>query len=286
MDKIIKLPIPIFEDESILCQEVEIKEPTASIIADTRKMYEASDDFGAVLFFVSSCIVSMKLENDTEETDYNRIKSLCRKMPYRTAEYLSIKILLLSHDDDAVEGTYPCPRCGGVCICEIKKDKSTGEVIYDTRDFIHQLEVKYLDEYSEIEIELEYPIELTSTRGQHTEVIESVKEFSFRHPTLEDAIKGSKRVADKKDSIRQQFGIYVEAITKVDGEIADNKWKNNYGMLIFNKMNFYKDFKSISQKVSEYGINKRVLRTCENCGKEWYAILNTSNFFDLEARFM
>jgi predicted RNA-binding Zn-ribbon protein involved in translation (DUF1610 family) len=188
--------------------------------------------------------------------------------------------MLLRHSEDGVEGVYYCPRCGQKVICEAKKEN--GEIVSDTRDFIKQLSVTFADGLVNIFYKFNEPIEIKTTDGRVLEIIES---FTMRHPTLSDCMAAVKKV-DKRDELRQQFQIYVECLVEINGQVTDNKFRNNYGLLMFDKADLDTDVYEISKLVNQYGMDKRVDRTCPNCGKEWKSILNTSNFFDLEAPHM
>jgi hypothetical protein len=276
---IIKLPIPIYHNNEVFCDEIEIKKPNAGCIADTKKMSDSGDMYGAIAFFISSCTEAMTTKNGTL-VDRMIIKTTTRNMPYRSAEYVFTQIMLLRHPDDGIEGVYSCPRCGERLVCEAKKDPVSGELITDTRDFVHELDVTFAEGLVNIEYALEEPVVIKTTDGR---TLESIESFVMRHPTLADAIAGSRRT-DKSDDLRSQFGIYIECLVEVNGQVVDNKWKNSYGMLLFERADLDKDIVAISKLVNQYGMEKRKSRKCPACGKEWRSIVNTSNFFDLEAQ--
>ena len=100
--------------------------------------------------------------------------------------------------------------------------------------------------------------------------------------SIADAISGSRK-SDKSDKLRTQFAIYTEALVDINGSPVDSQWKNRYGALFFDRLDPEGDLLTITNKVNEFGMEKRVLRICKECGKEWRSIINTSNFFDSEA---
>jgi len=275
---IIKLPIPIYHNNEVFCDEMEIKKPNAGCIADTKKIYDTGDQYGAIAFFISSCTESLTTSNGANE-DKSVIKNMVRHMPYRSAEYVFTQIMLARHSDDGVEGVYYCPRCKTAVISEARKDPVSGEMLTDTRDFLHDLTVTFVSGLSNISYSLQEPIVIKSTMGQE---LASMESLVMRHPTLADSMAGVKR-ANNRDELRQQFGIYVEALVEVNGKEIDNQWRNNYGIMAFERMDIDTDLMEISKLVNQYGMDKRVPKVCPNCGKEWRAVLNTSNFFDLEA---
>ena len=136
--------------------------------------------------------------------------------------------------------------------------------------------------YRETVHPFEEPIEIKS-KG---EVIEMIENFEIRYPTLADCMKAEARLGHS-DTIRTQFNIYAEAIEKVNGQEADAKWKNRYGMLLFENMrNFRTDFKKIDSSMSKYGMKMQIEKQCPKCGKQWEAEVNTSSFFESALRSM
>lgn len=277
----IKLPIPVYFNDEVYCESVEIKKPTAGVIADTKKLADTGDHYGAIAFFISSCIEGLQTKNGLNE-DKSVIKNTVRNMPYRSAEYVFTHIMLLRHSDDGVEGIYTCPRCRTQIICEAKKDRITGEMLTDTRDFINQLPVYFAEGLVNISHEFHDPIVIKTVDGK---ILETIESLLMRHPTLADAMSGVRR-ADKSDGLRGQFGIYVESLVEINGKEVDSKWRNAYGMMMFERADLDNDIIELTGKVNEYGMEKKVLRICPNCSKEWRSTVNTSNFFDLEAQLM
>lgn len=272
----ITLPIPIYFNNEVYSNSIEIKKPNAGCIADTKKLSDAGDQYGAIAFFISSCIEAIETKTDMV-TDRGMIKNAVRNMPYRSAEYVFIKIMLLRHSDDGVEGVYNCPRCRTQIVCEAIKEN--GEIIKDTRDFIKDMPVKFIDGLSNISYTFTEPIVIKATDGS---VLQTIESFVMRHSTLGDAISGIKR-ADARDDLRSQFGIYVESLVEVNGDVVDSRFKGTYGMLMFERADLDTDIIEISKLVNEFGMDKRVTKRCPNCEKEWRSIVNTSNFFALEA---
>jgi len=275
----IKLPIPIYFNNEVFSDSIEIKKPNAGCIADTKKIADTGDQYGAIAFFIASCIEGIITKNDLV-TDKGIIKNAVRNMSYRSAEYVFTQIMLLRHSDDGVEGVYYCPRCKTQIVCEARKEN--GEIVHDTRDFIKQLQTTFADGLVNISYSFVEPIEIKATDGR---VLETIESFVMRHPTLADAITATKKV-DKNDELRQQFQIYVESLVEINGQDVDNKWKNNYGLLMFERADIDTDIVEISREVNKYGMDKRVEKHCPKCEKVWRQIINTSNFFDLEVPHM
>jgi predicted RNA-binding Zn-ribbon protein involved in translation (DUF1610 family) len=276
---IIKLPIPIYFNNEVFSNSIEIKKPTPGCIADTKKIADTGDWYGAVAYFISSCTEAIETKNDLI-TDKGNIKNAVRNMSYRTAEYVFTQIMLLRHNDDGVEGVYYCPRCGKQIICEAKKEN--GEIISDTRDFIKQLPVTFAEGLVNIFYTFNESVEIKTTDGK---ILETIENFLMRHPTLSDCMAANKK-SDKNDDLRQQFQIYVESLVEINGQEIDNRFKNNFGVLMFDNCDLDIDIVEISKLVNQYGMDKRIERNCPECGKIWKSILNTSNFFGLEAPHM
>ena len=268
-----RLPIPIVTNSGGVFNEVEITKPKSSVIADTRKILNDTNEvFQSIKTFLSGCIESV-LNDEKTITERENIKNMIRFIPYRSAEVCLYNILILyDPEKDAVEGVYSYPRCGAQLISEYIESENI-----DTRDYISQLEVKYMEEYADIDLNLSDPVIIKNKSKE--EVLLSVESMKFRHPTIADCI-----VAEKKhgstDSIRMQFAMYVESLKNINDQELDKKDKNTYGMFIFDNIKECKtDLGELNRKVSEYGLNPSLTKICKSCGKEFKVPINMSNFF-------
>lgn len=277
-----KFPIP-FQINGTVYHSCDIEQPTAGVLADTKKNADTGDKFSPTLIFLTGCIKSI-ISDSSEITDRIQIKSATRHMPYRTAEVLSLKAILMIHDDDGIEGMYPCPRCNYKVISQIIKEND--EIISDTRDFISNLDIDYMEDFQEeFEIILTEPTAMVNTKTN--EVILDMKtqrpvimnSFTLTHPTLGHCIEAQTKQGGT-DEMRLQYRIYVEAIKKIDGYEIDKSFKEKYVMTLFEKIPNINDIGKIAKEVNKYGIERRVNKLCPSCGKEYKAVLNTSNFFD------
>ena len=268
-----QLPIPIITNSGGVFNEIEIIKPKSSVIADTRKVLNDTNEvFHSIRTFLSGCIES--ISNDEKViSDKENIRNMVNFMPYRSAEVCLYKILVLyDPDKDAIEGVYSCPRCGTKLITEYIESEDI-----DTRDFISQLEIKYMDEYEDIEIELSDPVNIKD-KGRD-EILESIQSMKFKHPTIANCIVAEKMYGST-DSIRMQFAMYVESLKEINGIEIDKKYRNTYGMFIFNNVKeCKKDLGELNRKVSEYGIDPNLTKICKSCGKEFKVPINMSNFF-------
>lgn len=271
------LAIPIFHNDEVYT-EIEIDRPKPGVIADTQRIAENENQFSAILTFISGCTNAIIKQDGSEITDKIALKSLIGNMPYKSAELVTIQIMLLHNElDDAVEGLYTCPRCGNKIVSELIKEND--EIISDTTDHIMALNINTMNEIEKtIYYEFSIPVEIKNSSTK--EVLESITSIEMAFPTLNNCINAHKKNS-KLDSMRLQFAIYVEALKRVNGYDIDNKYKNMYGISIFLNISDIKtDLVAITSLVNKYGIDKRVDKSCNNCGKQFKAIINTSNFFD------
>lgn len=260
----LKLPISIKYNNEIL-DTCSIKGFTAGLLADTKKSLENENPYKAYMVFLAGCIE--EIGNFNEKND---IRNILKTMSYKTAEYLTVKILALDEDDDGIEGIYNCPRCNSKIIAEKINDE-------DTRDFIKDLKINILKEEENFEIKLKNPIEIKYL--QEDDLIQIVESLAFRYPTLTDCINAFNKYG-KKNPSRLQFAIYLEALEKVNGQIpfGFEKFKSRFGLQILEDFT-KKDLILLGEKVNEYGLNNKVFKICKDCGKEFEVYVNTSNFF-------
>lgn len=275
-----KLPIPIFHNGNVYT-DVELEKPTTGTIADVQKIAEQGNTFQATLKFLTGCI-SM-ISGNVEITDKISLSSLIRYMPFKSAELCLIKSMLQLKEDDGIEGVYNCPRCTAQQISEKKIDEEEN-IIYDTRDFINQLQINYYEKL-ENTIYHEFEENIKIINLDNNEIIEDIFSIKLEFPTLFHCIAAQAKY-ERYDDLRFQFGIYIECLEEVNGQKIDNTWKNRYALRMFEKIPGTKDLTEIHNKLNGYGINRRVKKICKNCGKEWWALLNTSNFFDFDLRIL
>lgn len=276
-----RFPIPININGTIY-HSCDIEPPTPGIFADTKKVADTGDSFSSILIFLSGCVKSI-ISEDNEITDRIQIKSALRKLPFRSAEVIALKSIFKMHSDDGIEGMYKCPRCGNRVISQIVEEN--GEIISDTRDFVSNLDIIYMDEYVEsIEVQLKESSCVINMKtnevmiDSNTQRLVSMSSIEMRYPTIGDCIEAQTKQG-QSDSMRLQYRIYVESITKIDGFEINKQFKEKYGMILFEKIPDLNDIGIISKKVHEYGIDNKVKKLCPECGKEWMAVVNTSNFF-------
>jgi hypothetical protein len=268
----IKLPIPIFTKSNIYT-DIEIMKPKASVIADCFKMIKSGKVYLAIRSFITGSTISLFKEDETEENNKINIKDLISLMPFRSAEYISMQIMILfNEDNDAIEGIYSCPRCEYEIINELSIDGS------DSRDYVSECDVIYMEELrNSFTVNILDPVIIKNKNTD--EILDTIESIELEYPTLSNCIEAEKNFRGD-DEIRSQFAIYVESLLKVNGKEIDKKYKNMYGMFIFNNIKeVYVDLGNINNEIEKYGIDTTKEKECIRCGKIWRAQLNKSSFF-------
>lgn len=264
-----RLPV-LYKTENNVYEEIELKKPSGSLLADVRESTEKNWPL-ALRNFIAGCAVSI-ISAENNITDSVGIKSALAKMSNKNLEYLSNEIMIDYYKgDDYIEGLYPCPRCEK----EVLAEKSNEDGIeIDTRDRISDLKVNFMQDASELffHLELEEPVEVSETE-------EPVKNIDLTFPTIEHFIEVFNSVGDR-NIVKFQYAVYARAITKVNGVEVDNSWKKSKGVLLFNKSeNTLNDIGKITKYFNKYGVDPRLEKSCPKCGKVWQPFINTSNFF-------
>jgi DNA-directed RNA polymerase subunit RPC12/RpoP len=270
-----RLPIPIFAKSGKVYTDVDIIKPKGSVIADTRKIIDTDDVFTAMKVFLSGCITSVYNDEDLVE-DKVGVKGLAGLLPYRSAEYVMIQIMiLLDPENDYVEGIYKCPRCGNRIISELSGSE---EDEIDTRDLISSLECNFMDDIQEhFAITLNEPVSIINKATK--EVLEEVESVKIGYSTIQDCIVASRQYS-QRDQVRLQFATYVESLSAVNGNDVDKKYRFAFGMIIFeNIKDVLNDIGQLNREASKFGINPAIKKICNKCDKEFKAHINMSSFF-------
>lgn len=275
-----KIPIPIFTLQDNVYDDIEICKPKASVIADTNKAIQSDEVFHAMKVFIAGCTTSIKNSSGSapEITEPQRIKSLISLLPYRSAEYIAMKIMVLYDEEkDAVEGLYSCPRCGKVIKCEYIKNE---DYEMDTRDYISSCNVNFMEEPKKtFFIELTEPVTIKNAKTD--EVLFSLSKLELHHPTLNDCSIAERQYGDS-DVIRLQFAVYVQALESINDQPVEKKWKNMHGVYAFENIKEARiDLGNLNNAIEQYGMDLFVTKICTNsqCRKEWKAPLSLSSFF-------
>lgn len=267
-----KLPVPIYYKDSVFT-DCETVRPLAYVLADAKKIIDSTGNpFHGMKTFLSGIITEFKSEESTV-TDSVAIRTLVPHMPLKSAEFVSLMAAISLADDDGIEGCYPCPRCGK----KIVKEKRTihGEDV-DTREFLSTFETVYEEERFKA-FSFEEPVKITNL--SNGSIIDEIASITMRHPTLEHTVLSMDQYG-VQDKVRAQLHQYSQAITHVNGNEVDGKWRAKWGMYVLEHVsNVRKDVGQIADWILRSGIQSKKVRVCSDCGKEWTAYVDTTNFF-------
>lgn len=270
-----KLPIPIFYKDKVFTH-VNIEEPESGTLADAHKIASTGDHFISTKVLLSGTIKEIS-NADSAIADIKVIRLIIPKIPWNSCEFiLEEAMLLMDEEANYIEGIYKCDRngCGHIQYAEkIIQD----DIVIDTRDTISQLKINYYEENNNnIFIQLEKPTILVNEIDKS--VLATIENFDMQFPTLENCITAYAKYGDA-DRTRMKFGIWLEAITKVNGEYVDNKWKSLYGMPFFNHIKKAQDLKKITLATNEYKRVPYLEKTCPKCSRRFKPLINTTGFF-------
>ena len=261
----IKLPIPIRYNGKKL-YNVTLKKPTAGVLSETNKAVESGNRYKALQVCIAGCIESIEDIKDRLE-----IRNAVGGLTYKAAEYVIAQISCARNNgDDGIEGFYKCPRCGEAKVCEQTPEG-------DNRDHYNALPLKETDEIF-FTVDLDAPVAVHAVEGDPGGTVNSL---SMTYPTLNDCSVAYGKAGDK-ESVRFQLSVYNEALTAINGEEIDVKYRNRYGMTLFDRLEI-DDLKKISRAIDSAGVSTRVKKVCK-CGREFEVILNPLDFFDSSLR--
>lgn len=257
-----KLVIPIFSAGTPI-REINFCQPSPGVLADVSNASEAGSHYEAVRTFIAG---SME-EIEGEPTERAQAKATANLMPFQSAMQAVVEISKLIKGEDAVSGVYACPECDAKNYAQKKGD-------IDTRDHTDDLTRLYMETDEEnFEVELGKPAIIEDSKG---EVLTSVSKMTFRWPTLADCIKIAS--TGVKDKSRLQMGILAECIVRYNQEVPDQKWRNRYGKLLFERMAL-QDYRKVTAAFNKYRLDLNVTRTCRECGIAFDEDINVKSFF-------
>ncbi len=255
-----KLCIP-FEKSDKTYTDFDVKKPRSGDIADVQEAFTDQTEFHGILKLLSAGISQLEDSDGGIVADKQEIESICRYMPYQTAEQVALQIMILLNGTDNIETETICPRCG--------KSSYTDNAIS-----MSELKTTVMDGVATITLDVD-PVFIKAKNG---EVLKEVNIFSMRYPNINDCISASMKIPPNK-SARRQYEIYANAILTVNDEEVDMQWKKTWGRYILEKMEF-EVLSEIGQKMQEYGIQKTIDMVCSSCGREWKAPISTTDFFE------
>lgn len=269
---IVRLPILLKLKENIYT-EVELKKPSGEVLANTQEALQ-KNAFVAMTKFVSGCVIKIISENN-EITDNIQIMGALNKMSNKNLEFLSKEIMVWYYNGaDKIEGVYYCPRCNNKSIAERTKTEDGIEI--DTRDSLGDLEINYMKEPSNLEFEILFEEPLIVGKGETEDFVTSIH---MRFPAMEDYIKAHASIPENK-SVIFQYAVYARAITKVNGNAVNDFYTTGVKMFKAMREGLKETMDKIAECINKYGMDNRVEKYCNNCGKVWRPYVNTLNFFD------
>jgi len=244
-------------------EQFEAGRSTGGVLADAQREAQQERLYGAMYAYVAGTVKALAAADGTVEEGRNRIREVCRQMPWVSAEQVALRTLLASGGHDSVEGIYACPRCGREVVSE-------GE----EADRISELTIAEgaLDET--MPLKLAYPIEVKDNKG---ETVVSAASITFRRPSLSDCMAANVFFG-LNDEVRLAYRINVESIEAVNGAAVDKKFRNTWGMYLFDRMDG-DDLQTLAEWQASAGFQTRVMKRCRKCGKTWEVQLSTMGFF-------
>jgi len=274
-----QLSVPCFKSDGEVYDRCELIKPKTGVIGDTYEVLQEKGEYPAILEFISGGISNFTSVDGDIVEDKARIRAICRRMPYITSEVIALYIMIKVNPEDWIEGVYTCPRCHAQIITGYDDED-------DTRDKVSDLDIVNMGEdesgeinpdlyINNIHVDLKEPVKILHAKTGN--VLQEIRSIDIRFPTIDDCIIGMQKYPDKRD-VKRQLAIYAMALTKVNGENVEIKWKRTWGEFIFDKLD-PDDTSVIGEELQNYGLKKTVLRICRKCGKQWEAPVNTSNFF-------
>jgi hypothetical protein len=255
-----RLAIAIKTADRVFTQ-ANIVKPTAEIIAQTMEALQSKNEFSAMKKFVLNCIESFVDDQGNTEDNKSSIMAIGGSMPYQSNELLALKIMMLYNPEDGIEGVYNCPFCRKAVYAR-KED--------DTMDYIHALPIVYADD-TEYFVELKEPVSMKL--GQEWETVRSL---NARYSIVEDMEKSYHLV---NNPIRMQWAVNKLCITKINGNLIDEKWRKTWGDMLFMGMTCREDLNAMQRAEKKIGLQTTVEKFCNSCKIPFNVRVNTANFF-------
>lgn len=268
----IKVPrgVEIFDT---IYTDFKIGSPSPRVLSSLIDFYKAGDHYSAFKAFIFGSTVAAFDIDGKEETDREKLDSIIKWIPYKSAEFLAVQGLVKHNKmDDHFEANYPCPTIdckGGYKSVLIEEDG------LDTRERISELTVVMDDNHEQTFV---YNFDDSNNPLPELPEIGAISSIEMRYPALQHCINALNRLGGGNE-IEMQNGIYYEAITKINGEEITEQQRKRYVKALFMDKVTYADSEALAAKVSSYGIDPYTEKRCKVCGKRWSAVVPTENFF-------
>lgn len=264
------LPIPVWNKDKIYTA-VDIMEPDTNTLTRAYETMKSGNIFKSFLEILSGSIETFYTQDGDQVEDRAEIKKICADMPYISADTVCLKVLVDMNEEDVIDGLYPCPVCH-----RNNQPEYDPEYGIDARDKVSDLEIINQETpNNEIFVQLKKTINLINAKTG--EIIHAVDNITIRYPTLRDCIFAGQNMREGQETA-VQIKIYTNALVKVNGQDLDKKFVSVWGQALFGKIKAG-DLKQIGNAMQKYGIEKKIKKQCQHCGKEWFAVVDTSSFF-------
>lgn len=256
-----KLPVPFWVGNRLYA-EAEFKRPMGGAIADAKRAADDGNPYLCMILFAAGGVASLVSEEHTED-DPGQIRSAIREAPYCTAEWLGFQVLSLLKRDAPVEVNLSC-RCGKQWTEESPALSDLPVAGYEPGEGEGPV--------PEPVVELSYPVELGAKDWAQT-----VGSIKFKVPTIEACSKALKKMG-LADKTRFSFVAWAESILLVDGREVDPKWRNTWGLPLFERMDA-EDADKVAKALGAFGVESTFPVRCPKCGRTWDAEVPTEDFF-------
>ena len=274
--KKLRLPNPVLYGDTYY-HHVEISKIKSGRIAETTSIIKNTGNvFKGMEMCLRGCIVAFcSDELDDKVEDQHFINKIIPELSYKTQEYIMIQAFLLYDGiDGKLSGIYSCPLCKNKILCRSPHNEDEE----DTRDSVDDLEVVY-NESENLHIIHELLNPVTISNKKTGEVIQQIFAITYRYPTLKDCISAYQKIGDS-NSAKLQFAIMANAITHINGEEVEQKWRNEWGMVVLSNIeDVIADINAVSRKFDEFGIKNAKTKYCPSCGEQWEQAIDITSFF-------
>jgi hypothetical protein len=254
------LPVSFTYDGEII-DRFEVKSALAEDIADTSDLMRENVGYGGIKRWCSGVLKSLN-----EHEDKVTLGNMIRDMPFVSAYAVASFGVAKTREDDSVESSYRCPRCGEIRVYSKTEYDDMTDHLDDLKPSVSANNL--------LSFSFDEPVYILEKKTGN--IIEEIRSIAIHSPTLNDFIRAEQRYPEGKS--RLMFFAYGCALETVNGNPVENRWRNQWGDLVFAKMPG-KEINKISMEINSTQIGKDIERVCLKCHHKWTAPLNLSNFF-------
>jgi hypothetical protein len=244
-----------------IINQFEVKAALAEDMADTSDLMREGGGYGGIKRWCSGVLKSLN-----EHEDKVTLENMIRDMPFVSAYAVAAFGAAKTRGNDSVESSYRCPRCGEVRVYGKTDDDDMTDHLDDFKPVVSA--------DNQLSFSFDEPVYILEKKTGA--IIEEIRSITIHAPTISDFIRAGQRYPDGKS--RLTFFAYGCALEAVNGNPVENRWKNQWGDLVFAKMSG-KEFNRISKEIYAQQIGNAIERVCLKCHHRWTEPLNLSNFF-------